>query len=436
VIGAGIGGLLAARSLADFFSEVLIVERDELTNSTGYRRGVPHGRHAHGIIAKGQQILEAQFPGITKELIDFGVRSGDFNYDVQWYFNGKRLSPAKSGLLCVPPTRPVLEAHVRRRTLAIPNVSLRDNCDVLGLATTADHATVTGVRLHQNSGEPETLPADLVVDSSGRGSRAPAWLEELGYDRPEIERVKIGLAYTTRHFRLDSDPLGDALAIAPAPTPGYPRGAFFYRLPGETGVYELSLTGMLDDHAPTDPDGFLAFAKSLPVPEIYDAVSKGEPVDDAVKFTFPASIRKHYQRLQRFPAQFIVSGDAMCSFNPLYAQGMTVAGMESLTLRKHLQKGNVPRPQDVFQDFSSDIDVPWALSAGADLGFPGVEGKRTVMIRMVNAYIGQLQKAAVHDSVLTNSFIRAAGLVDPPQSLMRPSNVFRVLRSSVAQHHD
>jgi 2-polyprenyl-6-methoxyphenol hydroxylase-like FAD-dependent oxidoreductase len=429
------GGLLAARTLSDFFKEVVIVERDELTDSTGYRRGVPHGRHAHGIIARGQEILEHQFPGITQELIDFGVRSGDFNNDVHWYFNGKRLSPAKSGLLCVPPTRPVLEAHVRRRALAIPNVSLLDNCDVLGLATTADRGTVTGVLVRRNSDDPETLPADLVVDSSGRGSRAPVWLEELGYDRPEIERVKIGLAYTTRHFRLESDPLGDALAIAPAPTPGYPRGAFFYRLPGDEGTYELSLTGMLDDHAPTDPEGFLAFAKSLPVPQIYDAVSKGEPIDDAVKFTFPASVRKHYERLKRFPARFIVSGDAMCSFNPLYAQGMTVAGMESLTLRKHLQQGNVPRPQDVFQDFSKDIDIPWNLSAGADLGFPGVEGKSSLMIRMINAYVAQLQKAAVHDPVLTNSFIRAAGLVDPPQTLMRPGNVIRVLRSSLARHH-
>ncbi len=436
VLGAGIAGLLAARVLADSFAEVLLVERDRLTNSTGYRRGVPHGRHAHGIIARGQEILEDHFPGITDELIGAGVKCGDFNYDVRWYFNGKRLQPARSGLLCVPATRPVLEAHVRQRVRDIPNVSFLDSCDILGLATTPDRGTVTGARIQRQSGGCETLCTDLVIDATGRGSRTPAWLEELGYARPEVERVKIGLAYTTRHYRLDSDPLGNDLAIIPAPTPGYPRGAFFYRLPGNDNKFELSLTGMLGDHPPADPDGFLAFTKSLPAPDIFEAVSTAEPLDEPVTFSFPASIRRHYERMEKFPARLLVMGDAMCSFNPIYGQGMTVTAMESLALRKHLRNGEIPRPQDVFRDFSQDIDVPWALSTGADLGFPGVEGNRTMMTRIINGYVARLQRAAVYDSTLTNSFIRSAGLVDPPQALMRPGNVMRVLRNSIRQHHN
>lgn len=431
VLGASMAGLLAARVLADRFTEVVLVDRDDLTEAKGYRRGVPHGRHAHGIMAKGQQILEGQFPGITAELTAAGVRSGDFNGDIRWYFNGQRMRPGHSGLLCVPATRPVLEYHVRERVRKIPNVTFLEGRDILGLTTTPDNTRVTGARIRRrDSDEAETLDADLVLDTTGRGSRTPAWLAEMGYPRPTEERVKIGLAYTTRHYWLDTDPLGSDLAIVPAPTPAYPRGAFFYRLPGDGHRWELSLTGMLGDHPPTDPDGFHDFTRSLPVPDIYRAVRTAEPLDDPVMFQYPASVRRRYERLDRFPERLLVMGDAVCSFNPIYAQGMTMVAIESLKLRDHLAHG-IPQPLRFFRAIAGDIDSPWAFSAAADLAFPGVEGKRTLKIRMVNAYAARLQRAAVHDPALTNAFIRAAGLIDPPQALMRPANLVRVFRHSI-----
>jgi 2-polyprenyl-6-methoxyphenol hydroxylase-like FAD-dependent oxidoreductase len=433
VLGGSMAGLLAARVLSDFFADVTIVDRDELTNTADYRRGVPHGRHAHGIMAKGQQIMEAHFPGLTDELTAAGVMSGDFNEGNRWYVNGKRIAPGHSGLLCVPATRPVLEYHIRERVRKLPAVTFLDRHDIIGPVTTPDRRRVTGVRVQpRTDGAAElVLEADLVVDTTGRGSRTPAWLAELGYARPEEELVKVGLAYTTRHYRLTTDPLGDDLAIIPAPTPASPRGAFFYRLPGEGNRYELSLTGMLGDHPPTDPEGFLAFARSLPVPEIYEAVRDAEPLDDPVTFRFPASVRRHYERLTDFPAGLLLMGDSLCSFNPVYAQGMTACALESLTLRRHLERSVVPEPLAYLRDVGRDIDMPWGFSAGADLGFPGVEGKRTVMIRLANAYVARLQKAAVHDPALSNAFIRAAGLVDPPQALMSPGNLLRVLRQSL-----
>lgn len=429
VLGGSMAGLLAARVLASAFAEVLLVDRDDLIGVSGPRRGVPHGRHAHGLVARGHQILEGHFPGLTEQLIAAGVRPGDFNGDIRWYIDGARLRPSHSGLLSVPATRPVLEEHVRRRVQDLPNVRFLERHDIVGLATTADGAAVTGARVQARDGtRPEVLEADLVIDTTGRGSRTPVWLAELGYPRPEEEHVKIGLAYTTRHYRLDEDPFGSDLAIIPAPTPQHPRGAFFYRVPGDDGRVELSLTGMLGDHPPADPEGFLAFARTLPVPQIYEAVRDAEPVDDPVTFRFPASVWRHYERMPRFPERLLVMGDAVCSFNPLYAQGMTVAAMESLTLRKHLLAG-VPRPLEFFRDIASDIGMPWAFSAGADLAYPGVEGRRTLKTRLANAYVSRLQRAAVDDAELTNAFIRAAGLIDPPEALMRPRNLLRVLRS-------
>lgn len=434
VLGASMGGLLAARVLADRYAEVLLVDRDEVTGVAGYRPGVPHGRHAHGLVARGYQILEDHFPGLTEDLRAAGVTPGDFSGDIRWYVEGQRMLPSQSGLISLPATRPVLEHQIRARVQALPNVRFLERHDIVGLATTPDRSRVVGARVQRRveGSREEVIDADLVVDTTGRGSRTPAWLAALGYSRPPEERVKIDLAYTTRHYRLAEDPFGDDLAIIPAATPASPRGAFFYRLPGNDGRVELSLTGALGDYPPTDPDGFLAFVRSLPVPDIYRAVRDAEPIDDPVMFRFPASVRRHYERLDRFPAGLLVLGDAVCSFNPIYAQGMTAAALGSLVLAEQLRHGE-PEPIPFFRDLAAQLDSPWDFSAGADLGYAGVEGRRTAKIRFANAYVARLQRAATRDARLTDAFIRVAGLIDPPSSLMRPATMLRVLRQGQAR---
>jgi 2-polyprenyl-6-methoxyphenol hydroxylase-like FAD-dependent oxidoreductase len=423
-------GLLAARVLADAFTEVLIVDRDELDGVRGPRRGVPHGRHAHALLARGHQVLAELFPGLDAELAQDNVPVGDLAGDLRWYFNGKRLRPARSGLLSVSATRPLLEAHVRDRVLALANVRLLERCAIRGLTTTAGGDQVTGARVVSEGSEnsEQDLAADLVVDATGRGSRTPVWLEELGYARPAEDRVKVGLAYTTRHYQLRSDPYGSDLSINPVASPANPRGAFFPKL--HDGTSMLSLTGILGDHPPTDDQGFLEFAKSVAAPEIYAAIRDAEPLDAPVTFQFPASARRRYEKLRRFPAGLLVIGDAVCSFNPVYGQGMTVAAAEAAVLRDHLRRGEPVRPRGFFRDIAPIIDNPWDISAGADLGFAGVEGKRTAKVRMGNAYIARVHAAAVHDERVTEAFFRVAGLIDPPQALMRPGTIVRVLRGA------
>jgi hypothetical protein len=122
-----------------------------------------------------------------------------------------------------------------------------------------------------------------------------------------------------------------------------------------------------------------------------------------------------------------VVGDAVCSFNPIYGQGMTVAAVEALALRRHLQQGAVPGPRRWFGDLTHVVDVPWDIAVGGDLVFPGVPGRRTARIRLVNAYLARLHAAAAHDARLASAFLRVAGLVAPPQSLLRPTIALRVL---------
>ncbi|MEV4118625.1 FAD-binding monooxygenase [Micromonospora sp. NPDC049645] len=432
VLGGSLAGLLAANVLAEVYPEVLVVDRDELAGVAAYRKGVPHGRHAHGLVARGQQILEKQFPGLTADMEAAGVRPGDFSGAIRWYFNGMPLRQAVTGLLSVPCTRPVIEHQVRNRVEKVSNIRFLEGYDIVGLEATPDKSRIIGALVQRRDGGsgPEALRADLVIDATGRGSRTPAWLEEFGYSRPEEDRVKVDLAYTTRHYRVPADPFGSDIAIIAAATPTHPRGAFYYRLPGEGGRVELSLTGVLGDHPPTDPEGFLEYVRSLPVPEIYESIRDAEPINDPVMFRFPASVRRRFERLTRFPEGFLVIGDAVCSFNPVYAQGMAIAAVESRVLADKLRKTPVPDAHEFFQEISRQIDSPWEFAAIADLGYAGVEGRRTVKTRIINAYVARLQRAAVHDASLTNAFMRVAGLIDEPTALLSPGRILRVLRQA------
>ncbi|MFE7640089.1 FAD-dependent oxidoreductase [Kitasatospora sp. NPDC057518] len=432
VLGGSIAGLLAARVLAESYPRVVVVERDRILGVRGPRRGVPHGNHAHGLVARGHQIMESLFPGLTDELVAAGVRPGDFSADIRWYFNGLRLRPTHTGLPSVPATRPVLEHHLRERVRALPEVTFLEEHDVIAPVTDTTRRRVTGVRVQRRApGSAErTLSAHLVVDTTGRGSRTPRWLADLGYEAPPEERIEIDLAYTTRHYRLKGDPFGSDIAIIPAATPSHPRGAFFYRVPGEDNRVELSVTGIVGDHPPVDPEGFHAFVRSLPVPEIHEAIRDAEPLDEPLRFRFPASVRRDYHRLERFPAGLVVLGDAVCSFNPAYAQGMTSAALQALVLRRHTAGRRLPNPRAYFRDVAREIRAPWSFAAVTDLGYPGVAGRRTPQTHLVNRYAALAQRAAVHDPRITEALVRIAGLVATPQSLMHPRTLLRVLRAA------
>ena len=217
VLGASLAGLLAARVLAERYALVTVLDRDDLPEAPTHRRGVPHGRHIHALAARGQQILEELFPGLTAELVGLGAPAGDMLTDARFYLNGHRLSQTHTGLMLLCASRPFLEGQVRMRVRALPNVRFQDQRDVVGLSTTEDGRRVTGARvLRRADGSAEELvAADLVVDASGRGSRTPAWLEMLGYGRPGRDEVRIGLGYCdpdlsgiTRCLRREAGDLG------------------------------------------------------------------------------------------------------------------------------------------------------------------------------------------------------------------------------------
>lgn len=435
VLGASLAGLLAARVLAEAHERVTVIERDELPRSVADRRGVPQGRHLHGLHPRGAEILEELFPGITAQLVADGAITADMLGNIRWQLSGHQFAQAPSRLQGLLASRPFIEAHVRDRVRAMRQVTMLECCDVMGIEATADRARITGARIHPHgSPAPSTITADLVVDATGRGARTPRWLDELGYPPPTTDRVEIDLGYATRQFRLRPGALGDDQLILTAGTATNPRMGVLAAMEG--GRHIVTLGGILGHHPPTDPDGFVRFAGALSFPDIAAALDEAEPLDEGTTFRYPASVRRRYEQLDRFPAGLLVLGDAVCSFNPVYGQGMTVAAAQALTLRHLLAQRPVPDPRRYFRSIARAVDTPWDIAVGADLAFPDVPGERTRQIRLVNAYLPRLHAAATHDATLAQAFVRVLGLLDRPEGLLRPDRVLRVWRTNHGHRRD
>lgn len=432
VIGASVSGLLAARALANHFERVIVVERDVLPPPGQPRKGVPQGRHAHVLLSRGVDLLEAFFPGLTRELVSQGAIAGDLSETVRWFSMGAYTRNFPSGLKSMQASRPLLEGTLYRRLCALPNVTVLQNHDVTGLLTRPSVKDgelrvngVTAVDRAQPGPMEMELEADLVVDAGGRGSRSLAWLESLGYPRPEEEHIKMNLSYTSRVFRRLPEHANGQSPVVILPSFNNRRGGTMLAVEG--GRWVVTLAGYLGDAAPADLDGFIEFARSLDAPDCYDILKTAEPLSEASQYKYAASQRRRFEKLTRFPEGLLVCGDAMCSFNPIYGQGMTTAACEAELLDSCLRQGLTGLAPRFFRRASRLLDSPWDIAAGSDLAYPEVEGRRAPAMRMVGLYLDRLLKASRQDTVLNLAFQRVTNLIDPPASLFRPHIVWRVL---------
>jgi 2-polyprenyl-6-methoxyphenol hydroxylase-like FAD-dependent oxidoreductase len=431
VIGASIGGLLAARVLSAHFDKVTVLDRDVLPTGIGNRRAVPQGHHGHGLLASGRAGLETLFPGLERELLDAGAVPGDVINNVRWFQHGYYKAQFPSGLDGILMSRPLLEGTLRRRVTQLPNVRIVDNTHVLGLVV--DHGVVRGVRMQQLREAKTNLAADLVVDAGGRASKLPDWLDALGYGAPDVEEVRVDLGYTTRIYKRVRGHLGGDVGavIAPLP-PRQMRVGFMLAMEGDRWI--VSLGGWMGHHCPPDPTSFLQFSESLARPDIYDVISRAEPLTHAVTYAFPSNLRRRYEKYTRFPASLLVMGDAICSFNPLYGQGMSVTTLQALALRDCLASATSVRElwKPFFKAAGKIVDTPWMIAAGNDFAFEGVTGRKPAGTDAVNWYLERVHKAASTNTRVCRAFFDVANLLAPATTLFKPSIVGRVWRECVA----
>lgn len=429
VIGGSMGGLLAARSLTEAFERVTVVDRDALPAGVEGRKAVPQGRHAHALLPHGLVCLDALLPGFSSGLAAAGAPTCAALEEMRFVIGGHRLARASTGASSILASRPFIEGHLRRRIRELPQVTLVDRCDALGLATSRDGERVSGVRImHRADGSAEeTLAADLVVAATGRAARIPAWLESLGYASPAEERLEVGVTYASRRLSLPADALdGDKFVLIGA-RPGHPRTLFLFAQEG--GRWILGLGGYGPAHRPpSDPEGFAAFAATVAPPDVLDALEAAEWLDEIATHHFPASLRRRYDRLSSFPAGLLVAGDAICSFNPTYGQGMTVAAAQAVALRDCLERGGGDLARRFFSAARVSIDHAWELSVGADLALPEVAGRRSPRVRVINSYLRRLRATAEHDLAVARALIAVVGMLERPPRLLRPQVAVRVAR--------
>jgi 2-polyprenyl-6-methoxyphenol hydroxylase-like FAD-dependent oxidoreductase len=354
----------------------------------------------------------------------------DFATSMNWYTYGGYRKPFHMDVQATTMSRPLLESLIRARVLALPNVILLDNTAVKTLLTTPDRQRITGVEVeHRENGQTTSLQADLIVDVSGRGSRSPQWLADLGFEAPPVSEVKVDVGYATRLYHRDpADPRGQTWTLITPEAPKETRFGAIFPIEGDRWI--VSMGGWAGDHTPTDPEGFLAFARSLPAPDIYDIISRAEPLSDIFPYKFPLSLRRHYEKLTRFPKGYLVLGDAISSFNPTYGQGMTSAALQTLELQKLLAKDTSLDDLALafFKQAAKVVDIPWQLAVGEDFRFPTTTGPKPAGIDFINQYVAKVHRATLHDEVVGRAFLKVMNLMEPPTSLFYPRILWRVLR--------
>lgn len=436
VIGGSLAGLLAARVAADHFDQVVVLDRDHLPDTPTTRKGVPQGPHAHGLISRGREAMEELLPGLTDDLVALGAVCGDSGHDTRRYVDGMRHARFRANRTTLCLSRPRIEFAVRRRVAALHNVTIRGRCEVTEPIASDDRVRITGVIVRERDGAGAAVPlaADLVIDASGRGSRLPRWLEALGYAAPEEDRVETGMSYATRYYRRKPTDLDGQIFCSIAAAPPCRRAGVLLAV--EDDQWVLSVGGFLGDHAPTDAEGFTEYAKGLAAPDLHRLILDAEPLSDVMRFGSPASVRRRYEKLARFPGGCLAIGDALSCFNPIYGQGITVAALEALALRECLSRGDGDFAARFFRRAATFIDTPWKMAVSNDLRFPEIAGRRSRVQPVIQAYLRRFHRAARLDPTLSLAFIDVLALRKSPASLLSPRLAWRVLMGNLRTRDD
>jgi 2-polyprenyl-6-methoxyphenol hydroxylase-like FAD-dependent oxidoreductase len=432
VIGAGMGGLTAAGALADSFDQVVVLERDALPSEPAHRAGTPQARHVHGLLLSGQRALSELFTGFEQDLARAGAVPLRVGLDVRMERPGYDPFPQRDlGWFSYALSRPTIEHAVRRRVESLANITLRQHCRVETLLASPNGEAVSGVRFENDNGASETIATDLVVDASGSGALTLNLLQSIGRPLPEETTIGIDLGYATCIFGIPDDAPADWRGVMTfGQAPHNSRGGLL--LPIEGSRWMATIGGRHGDVPPGDAEGFLAYAGALRTPTIYNAISRAERVGGVARYGFRESVRRHFERLDKFPRGLLPIADAICRFNPVYGQGMSVAAQEACLLRTLL--GRLAGEGDpiaalapaFFAEVQALIETPWAVAI-LDFVFPETRGQRPADFETVLKFGLALTRLAAEDPAVHKLTAEVQNLLRPRSAYRDPALMQRVL---------
>jgi 2-polyprenyl-6-methoxyphenol hydroxylase-like FAD-dependent oxidoreductase len=428
VIGAGMAGLTAAGALSRHFGKVTVIERDVLPAEAAPRRGTPQCQHAHMLLAGGLQALQTLFPGFADDLAKAGAVKIRNGLDLRMERPGFDPFPRRDlgfDIFCM--SRPLLEAVTRRRVQQSQNIEIGTRSRATALVASRDAMRVEAVRYEEEDGAAATLEADLVVEASGRCGLTLQLLEELSLPRPDETEIGIDQAYASTIVERPQSFAADWLGNIMLPSaPVSSRGAFLF--PIEQQRWLLSIGGNHGDAPPADREGFMDFVKSLRTPTIHDAVRNARPLTDIVRYQLPCSTRRHFERLEAFPEGLLVTGDALCRFNPVFGQGMSVAAQEAVILERLLAE-EVPMARlarDFFAAIQNPLATPWGVAV-TDFVYPATRGVRPADLAQRLQYGVALTKLAAQDAEVHRLTTEVSQLLKPQAALREPALAARVM---------
>ena len=432
VIGASIAGLCAARVLSDFYDRVTVFERDELPSTPVNRAAVPQGRHVHLLMARGAVEFDALFPGLLDDMVAAGVPKLENRPDCIYFGAAGHLlgtgQTLRDQFTAYVPSRPHLEWQIRRRALNIANVEIHRR-SVREPRFDAGAQRVTGVWLDSDdNANPELVPADLVVDAAGRGTRLPVWLEQWGYQRPREDVIDVGIGYASHQFRLPEGLIRERVIVAGA-SRAQPLGLGM--LGYEDGSWVITTFGVAKIEPPQSFSEMLRLAEKLLPDGLNAALEHAEPVGEVAFHRFPTSRWRRYDKLDRFPAGILPLGDAVASFDPTYGQGMTMTSLQAGHLRKALETPDPGMAREVNRATAKTTYPVWTMTAIGDLTFHHATGQNPWWYRPVGSLFDQFLGAAETDPVLAEWFLRRFSLLDSLYMVPSAALIVRTIRHNM-----
>ncbi|MER5864934.1 FAD-dependent oxidoreductase [Kitasatospora sp. NPDC002040] len=428
VIGGGLAGTLAAWALRDAAERVVVIERDRYPGEPAFRAGLPQGRHAHLLLEAGHRVLEEMMPGIRAELLAAGAVSVPVASGLRWLSSAGWMAAHRSELAFLSCTRPVLDHVVLERIRRDAAVEFLEGTEVVGLLGGAGR--VTGVQVSERGGEGgvRELPAELVVDASGRSTAAAGWLAALGAPPVPEERVDAGVAYSSRLFHrpAGADFAQQALYIqTKAPADPY-LGVL---LPVEGDRWLVSVGGMRGAEPEPGEAGFRRQLGLLRDPVLRELLDGAEPAGEVRGFRPGPGVRRRYER--RAPEGFLALGDAACTFNPVYGQGITVAALSARALGAAVARhGGVGGAAGAARRAVAAVTKnPWVMSSTEDVRFATTAGGPSgALIRFQHRYLDRVLARSTTNAHVCDRFQQVMSLVAPPTALFHPSVLVPVLR--------